>query len=194
MRSVFVGNLGQTPEAFTVNSGETKTQLSLAVTPRTRDRKTGEWSDLGAPVWLQADFWGTDANTVLDYDLQRGQRVVVSGELGRREYQRRDGTPGATMTIERPRLEGFLPPRSAYTPQYGGQQARGAANSGAPMQGCQGGGQNAAQGNWGGSGGVVNNAPAGGSASDPWATQPQQQSQAPSQGQQQTMWDEQPPF
>lgn len=41
--------------------GHAVLELSIAATPRRKDRQTGEWADDGAPLWINATLWDAEA-------------------------------------------------------------------------------------------------------------------------------------
>ena len=85
-------------------------QLRINATLSTRDRETGEWSDVGEPLWVGASFWDQQAVELAEL-LNRGDRVTVEGSLTVRSYQRKDGTTGIDHELHFPRFLGVIPSR-----------------------------------------------------------------------------------
>lgn len=72
-----VGNIGKDPEIKFSAKGSAYTNLSVALTSRT---KNGEvWQD-GAVTWYKIPFFGAKAEEVCD-TFGRGMRVSVTGQL-----------------------------------------------------------------------------------------------------------------
>ena len=84
--------------------------LRICATARSRSKTTGEWDDVGAPLWLNAAFWDDEAQSLADH-LSQGDRVSVEGTLVVETYKRRDGGEGTRMEIRSPRFLGVIPRR-----------------------------------------------------------------------------------
>jgi len=84
------GNLGADCRTNTVN-GTAVANFSLAV-------KAG-FGDYEQTVWLDCALWGKRAEGKLTEYLVKGQAVAVSGELGFREYQDRNGNDRTAFTL-----------------------------------------------------------------------------------------------
>lgn len=84
-----VGNLTDEPELRFTPNGNAVAKFRIASTPRTFDRKSGEWRD-GEPLFLQCVLWQQPAEHAAE-SLGRGQRVIVTGRLTQRSYETRDG-------------------------------------------------------------------------------------------------------
>lgn len=72
------GNVGQDPEIRYTQTGKAVCTLSVAATPR-KQTPAGEWDDDGEPLWIRADFWERDAETVADA-VRRGDRITIAGK------------------------------------------------------------------------------------------------------------------
>lgn len=84
--------------------------LRLNATASARDKNTGEWADIGAPLWVGATFWDEEAKHLADI-LKKGDRVTIEGTLVVETFQRRDGTSGHKHTLRFPRFLGVVPAR-----------------------------------------------------------------------------------
>ena len=153
-----VGNLTNDPELKFTPSGAAVANFTVASTPRTFDRQTNEWKD-GEALFIRCDAWRQLAENVAS-SLQKGQRVIVTGALKVRNYERQDGSKGTSveMTVDEIgpslRFATASVTRAARGDGGGGSQGGGGANP----WGSSGGGQapaQPAQSNdaWGGSGG-----------------------------------------
>jgi single-strand DNA-binding protein len=146
-----IGNLTNDPELRFTPSGAAVAKFSVASTPRTLDRQTGEWKD-GEPLFLNCSVWRQVAENVAE-SLQRGARVIVSGRLRQRSYETREGEKRTVFELEVDEIGPSL--------RYATAKVQKMSRSG----GSGGGGFGASNG--GGGGG---NAGGGGFADDPWAT------------------------
>lgn len=90
--------------------------LRMNATLSMRDKQTGQWENVGEPLWVSATFWDQEAQQLTDV-LTKGDRVTVEGTLVFETYQRRDGTSGVRFTLRFPRFLGVIPRRtgSPYT-------------------------------------------------------------------------------
>lgn len=83
------GNLTGDPELRYTPSGTAVAGFTVASTPRTYDRQTGEWKD-GEPLFLRCTIWRQPAENVAE-SLTRGMRVIVTGRLRQRSYETSQG-------------------------------------------------------------------------------------------------------
>ena len=84
-----VGNLTAEPELKFTASGAAVANFTVASTPRTFDKKSGEWKD-GAALFLRCTLWRQPAENVAE-SLTRGSRVIVTGRLQQRSFETREG-------------------------------------------------------------------------------------------------------
>ena len=92
-----VGNLTSDPELKFTPSGAAVANFTVASTPRTFDKQTNEWKD-GDPLFIRCDAWRQMAENVAE-SLQKGQRVVVTGSLRVRNFERQDGSKGTSVEM-----------------------------------------------------------------------------------------------
>jgi single-strand DNA-binding protein len=92
-----VGNLTDDPELKFTASGAAVANFTIASTPRTFDRQTNEWKD-GDPLFLNCSVWRQVAENVAG-SLQKGQRVIATGALRVRNYERQDGSRGTSVEM-----------------------------------------------------------------------------------------------
>ena len=83
------GNLGRDVDVRQV-SGTTVANFTIGC-------KSG-FGDKATTVWLDCALWGKQAESKLIDYLKKGQKVSVVGEGGIREYQKKDGSMGFTVT------------------------------------------------------------------------------------------------
>ena len=92
-----IGNLTDDPELKFTPSGAAGANLTVASTPRTPDRQTNEWKD-GDALFIRCAAWRQLAENCAE-SLQKGQRVIVTGALKIRNYERQDGSKGTSVEI-----------------------------------------------------------------------------------------------
>ena len=93
-----IGNLTADPELRFTPSGAAVANFTVASTPRTFDRQTGEWKD-GEALFLRCNIWRQAAENVAE-SLTRGARVIVSGRLKQRSYETREGEKRTVVELE----------------------------------------------------------------------------------------------
>ncbi|OJF11254.1 single-stranded DNA-binding protein [Couchioplanes caeruleus] len=74
-----VGNLTADPELRFLPNGTAMVKFTIASTPRTLDRQSGEWKD-GDPLFLTCTGWRDLAEHIAE-SLTKGTRVLVCGRL-----------------------------------------------------------------------------------------------------------------
>jgi len=93
-----VGNLTADPELRYTQNGLAVANFTIASTPRTFDRQSGEWKD-GEALFLRASVWRDFAEHVAG-SLTKGSRVIASGRLRQRSYETREGEKRTTIELE----------------------------------------------------------------------------------------------
>jgi single-strand DNA-binding protein len=151
-----VGNLTADPELRFTSSGAAVASFTVASTPRTFDRQSGEWKD-GEALFMRCSIWRQAAENVAE-SLTRGARVIVSGRLKQRSYDTREGEKRTVIELEVEEVG----PSLRYATAKVNRVSRGSGDGG----GFGGGGGG---GNGGGGGGQSRqSAP----ADDPWGSAP----------------------
>lgn len=89
-------------------------ELSIAATPRRKDRQTGEWADDGAPLWINATLWDQEAEAAAEL-LRKGDAVIATGTLALETYTTKNGQPGQKIVLRFPKVA--KEPRPAPTHQ-----------------------------------------------------------------------------
>ena len=84
-----IGNLTADPELHWTGNGAAVASFTVASTPRTYDRKSGEWKD-GESLFMRCSVWREAAENVTE-SLRKGMRVIVQGRLVQRSYETKDG-------------------------------------------------------------------------------------------------------
>ncbi len=174
-----IGNLTDDPELKFTPSGAAVANFTVASTPRTFDKQTNEWKD-GDALFLRCSAWRQMAENVAE-SLQKGQRVVVTGALRVRNFERQDGSKGTSVEMNVDEVGPSLKwatakvtkaSRSGGGGDFGGQGSQGGgANPWGQQPAAQGGSaqggnapagsapQQGGSGAWGGGGGSTDEPP-----------------------------------
>ncbi|MDT7617169.1 MAG: single-strand DNA-binding protein [Pseudonocardiales bacterium] len=150
-----VGNLTADPELRFTPSGAAVANFTVAATPRTFDRQSGEWKD-GEALFMRCNVWRQAAENVAE-TLTRGMRVMVSGRLKQRSFETREGEKRTVVELEVDEVGPSL--------KYATAKVNKVSRSGGGDFGGGGGGFGGGGGNSGGSG-------VGAPADDPWGSAP----------------------
>jgi len=150
-----IGNLTADPELRFTASGAAVANFTVASTPRTFDRASGEWKD-GEALFLRCNIWRQPAENVAE-SLVRGSRVIVSGRLKQRSFETKEGEKRTVIELEVDEIGPSL--RYATAKVNRAQRSDSSGGSG----GYGGGGSGS-----GGSGGRPSAPP----ADDPWGSAP----------------------
>lgn len=93
-----IGNLTAAPELRFTQSGVAVSNFTVASTPRTYDRTSGEWKD-GDPLFIRCNLWRQPAENVAE-TLTKGSRVIVTGRLHQRSFETRDSEKRSVIELE----------------------------------------------------------------------------------------------
>ncbi|MCO1660316.1 single-stranded DNA-binding protein [Pseudonocardia humida] len=157
-----VGNLTADPELRFTPSGAAVANFTVAATPRTFDRASGEWKD-GDALFMRCNVWRQAAENVAE-TLTRGMRVMVQGRLRQRSFETREGEKRTVVELEVDEVG----PSLRYATAKVNKVSRGSGGGG--FGGGSGGGSGGGgySGGGGGGGGYGGSAP----ADDPWGSAP----------------------
>ena len=165
-----IGNLTADPELRFTSSGAAVTSFTVASTPRTFDRQTGEWKN-AETLFMPCQAWRQMAENIAE-SLTKGTRVIVQGRLTQRSYTTREGEQRTVVEMQVDEIGPSLryakaqvtrQPRSSGQGGFaGGQSGPTAFGSGIGQPQQQAPAQPPAAGTW--------QAPQGGTPNDPWAT------------------------
>jgi len=86
------------PELRFTPTGHAVANFTVASTPRTFDRQSGEWRD-GDALFLRCTAWRDPAEHIAE-SLTRGDRVVVQGRLRQRSFETRDGDKRTVVELD----------------------------------------------------------------------------------------------
>ncbi|HEX7303857.1 single-stranded DNA-binding protein [Lentzea sp.] len=146
-----VGNLTADPELRFTQSGAAVASFTVASTPRTFDRQSGEWKD-GEALFLRCNVWRQVAENVAE-SLTRGSRVVVTGRLRQRSFETKEGEKRTVVELEVDEIG----PSLRYATAKVNKVSRGDGGGG---------------GGFGGGGGQQSRGGGGAPADDPWGSAP----------------------
>ncbi|WP_029153523.1 single-stranded DNA-binding protein [Microbacterium gubbeenense] len=122
-----VGNLTADPELRYTQSGVPVANFTIASTPRTFDRASGEWKD-GEALFLRASVWRDFAEHVAG-SMTKGMRVIAQGNLRQRNYETREGERRTSIELD---VQEIGPSLRYATAQV--TRAAGGARGGSPAQ------------------------------------------------------------
>lgn len=111
-----VGNLTADPEIRTIPSGATVANFTIASTPRTYNRQSGQWEN-GESLFLRCSAWDSNYNPLasnIQASLSKGMRVIAQGRLTQRSYTANDGSQRTVMEL---RIDEIGPALSRNTAQ-----------------------------------------------------------------------------
>ena len=109
------GNLGGDAEHAVTKSGRDMLRFSIAHTHRRKDQ-TGQWADAGT-TWVNVTAFERDAAD-LAHQLTKGARVMVTGPVEHRQYEKRDGSVGYSLDMIADHIA--VTPRTTPTQQQPG--------------------------------------------------------------------------
>ena len=159
-----VGNLTADPELRFTPSGAPVANFTVASTPRTFDRATGEWKD-GDAMFLNCSVWRQPAENVAE-SLTKGMRVIVQGRLKSRSYETREGERRTVFEVDVDEVGPSLRYATAKVTRTTGGGGGGGGWNNAPQGGGSGGGDQWSSNQGQGGGGGRPQPP----VNDPWAT------------------------
>jgi len=96
-QTTIVGNLTTDPELRFTPSGAAVANFTVASTPRAFDRQSNEWKD-GETLFMRCSVWRDAAENVAE-SLTRGTRVIVTGRLRSRSYEK-DGEKRTVIEMD----------------------------------------------------------------------------------------------
>jgi single-strand DNA-binding protein len=155
-----VGNLTADPELRFTPSGAAVANFTVASTPRTFDRASGEWKD-GEALFLRCNIWREAAENVAE-SLTRGSRVVATGRLKQRSFETREGEKRTVVELE---VDEIGPSLRYATAKVNKASRSGGGGGGFGGGGGGGGSRQPAQGDGGAGGGAA-------TGEDPWGSAP----------------------
>lgn len=120
-----VGNIAADPELRFTPSGAALVKFSVASTPRSYDKATGQWQD-GTAMFLRCTAWRDLAQHIAE-SLTKGMRVVVTGRLRQHNWKTDQGENRSMLGLE---IDDIGPSLQFATAKVERVQRNGAPNSG----------------------------------------------------------------
>ena len=93
-----IGNLTADPEMRFTPSGAAVASFTIASTPRTFNRQTGQWKDMET-LFMRCSIWRDAAENVAE-SLTKGARVIAQGRLTQRSYTDREGAQRTVVEMQ----------------------------------------------------------------------------------------------
>jgi single-strand DNA-binding protein len=93
-----IGNLTAEPELKFTDSGQVLAKFTVASTPRTFDKDSGQWKD-GTSTFFRCVAWRSLAEHVAE-SLIKGSRVVLSGRIRQHNWQTEQGENRSMLAVE----------------------------------------------------------------------------------------------
>lgn len=87
------------PELRFTPSGKAVANLTVVSSESRKNEQTGEWEDGDRSPFIRVAVWGPAAEAVAE-TITKGERVLVSGALYAREYERNDGSKGQSIELK----------------------------------------------------------------------------------------------
>ncbi|UUV32103.1 single-stranded DNA-binding protein [Amycolatopsis roodepoortensis] len=135
-----IGNLTSDPELRFTPSGAAVANFTVASTPRTLDKQSGEWKD-GDTLYMRCALWRLAGENAAE-SLTRGARVIVHGRLKQRSYETKEGEKRTVVELDVDEIGPSL--------KYATAKVNKVSRSKSPEGGSQGyGGGAPAEGPWG---------------------------------------------
>lgn len=128
-----IGNLTADPELRTTSAGAQVASFTIASTPRSWNRNTGQFED-GQALFMRCSAWRDLAEHCAN-SLAKGMRVIAQGRLTQRSYEAKDGTQRTVVELQVDEIGPSLRHATAQVQkmQSGGYQG-GNANGGGYQQ------------------------------------------------------------
>jgi len=115
-----VGNVGDVQLKFTAN-GKAVCEVSVAENHNRKNEQTGQW-ETESTTWRRVSFWENQAESVAE-QVQKGDRVIVTGDEKLREHERQDGSKGAALEMRGRHIGKVVMPLSKQQPQQAASNA-----------------------------------------------------------------------
>ena len=87
------------PELKFTGSGKQVVNVRLAANTGRKDPQTGEWVQTDQ-LFLNASVWDKDGEALIESGASKGDRVLASGALATREYDKSDGSRGLSVDLK----------------------------------------------------------------------------------------------
>ena len=92
-----VGNTTAAPELRSTGSGRSVSNVTIASTPRSYNKQSGQWED-GEPLFIRASIWNEMA-VHAEQSISKGDRVIATGRLKQSVYEK-DGQRRTSLELD----------------------------------------------------------------------------------------------
>lgn len=92
-----VGNIASDPDLRFSPGGVAVLSFTVASTPRSKDRDTGNWVD-GETLWVRVTAFHKDAENGAE-SLLKGTRVIVTGRLQQESWEDKEGNKRTSLKL-----------------------------------------------------------------------------------------------
>lgn len=115
-----IGNLTADPQLRYTNSGRAVCTYRIGATESRKNQDTGQWENVGEPLFVDIDFWDEDAEYYATR-AKKGQRVTWHGDGVIRETWEKDGRSGEMFKIKNGAVSIWKPRNQTNPPTGNGQ-------------------------------------------------------------------------
>lgn len=122
-----VGNLTADPELRWTQSGSPVASFTIASTPRSFDRQSGDWKD-GETLFMRCTAWREMAENIAE-SLRKGSRTMVRGRLVQRSFETREGDRRTVVELQADEVAVSLRHARAQVTRTGGQGQQGQSSA-----------------------------------------------------------------
>lgn len=91
------GNVGGDPELSWTPSGKAVCNISVGCN-QNKKNQAGEWETVST-TWLRVQLWDQAAEAAAEA-IQKGDQVMVTGQLDVRDYETKDGNKGKSVEVK----------------------------------------------------------------------------------------------
>lgn len=91
--------LAADPELRFTQAGKAVCELRIVTSERRKNPHTNEWEDGDRTPFISVSLWEREAEAAAE-TFRKGQRVLVTGQLYARQYERSDGGKGEAIELK----------------------------------------------------------------------------------------------
>lgn len=114
------GNLTADPQLRYTKTGRAVCTYRIGATESRKNQETGQWEDIGEPIFIEITFWDEDAE-YYSTRAKKGQRVTWHGDGVERRRWDKDGRSGLTEKIKNGAVSIWKPRNQTTQPTGSGQ-------------------------------------------------------------------------
>lgn len=87
------------PELRFTASGKAVASVTIIASERRKNPQNDQWEDGDKSPFINVSVWDKAAEALVE-EVTKGQRVLVTGQLFQREYEKRDGSKGYSTELK----------------------------------------------------------------------------------------------